>query len=71
MAAGIRNLIREHALLFKWLEAAKTMRAYIAHNMDESEELSSKLKSMESELVIAWKVADEGVGLLKKAEEGK
>lgn len=47
------------------------MRAYIAHNMDESEELCSKLKSMESELVVAWKVVDEGVGLLKKAENGK
>lgn len=71
MVAGICNLIRERALLFKWLEATKTMRAYIAHNMDESEELCSKLKSMESELVVAWKVADEGVGLLKKAEKGK
>lgn len=69
--ADIRNLIRERALLFKWLEATKTMRTYIAHNMDESEELCSKLKSMESELVVAWKVADEGVGLLKKAEKGK
>lgn len=47
------------------------MRAYIAYNMDKSEELCSKLKSMESELVVAWKVVDEGVGLLKKAEKGK
>lgn len=71
MVVGIRNLIRECTLLFKRLEAAKTMRAYIAHNMDESEELPSKLKSIESELATAWKVVDEGVRLLKKAEEGK
>lgn len=71
MVANVCNLMWERALLFKRLEIAKVMRVYIAYSMDESEELRSKLKSMESELAVAWKVADEGVGFLRKAEEEK
>lgn len=37
------NLMRQHTLLFKWLEGAKTMRAYIAYNMNDSDELYAKL----------------------------
>lgn len=51
VVASGRNLMRQHALLFKWLEGAKTMRAYIAHNMNDSDELCAKLKSIQSELV--------------------
>lgn len=47
------------------------MRVYIADNMDESEEIHSKLKSMESKLAVAWKVAYEGVGFLRKTKEEK
>lgn len=47
------------------------MRAYIAHNMDDSEELQARLEATEGEKVAAQKLADEGVGLLRKAEEGK
>lgn len=71
MVSNVCNLMWEGALLFKWLEAAKTKRAYIAHNIDENEELRSKLKSMENEIVGAWKVADEEIGLLRKMENGK
>ena len=71
MVADIYNLMWECSLLFKRLEAAKTMRVYIAHNMDKSEKLRSKLKSMKSEFAAAWKVADERVGFLRRAEEGK
>lgn len=53
MVADICNLMRERALFFKRLEVAKSMRAYIAHNMDKSEELNSKLRLMESELAAA------------------
>lgn len=60
----VRNLIRQRAQLFKRLKVAETMRAYIAHNMNGNEELQAKLKVVEGELV------DEGVGLLRKAEEG-
>lgn len=71
MVADVCNLMRERALLFKWLEAAKTMRVYIANNMDESEEIHFKLKSVESKLAVAWKVADEGVEFLRKTKEEK
>lgn len=47
------------------------MRTYIAHNMGNSEELCAKLKSIEGKLAAAWKMTNEGVRLLKKAEEGK
>lgn len=47
------------------------MRTYIAHNMGNIEELRAKLKSIEGELAIAWKMTDEGVRLLRKVEEGK
>lgn len=47
------------------------MRAYIAHHMDSSEDLCSKLKLAESELATDRKVVDEGVGLLRKVEEAR
>lgn len=53
VVVGVWNLMWQRALLFKWLEAVKTMRAYIAHNMDGSEELRAKLKSVEGELATA------------------
>ena len=67
--ASVRNLIWKRVMLFKRLEASKTMRAYVAHHMDDSEDLWSKLKLAESELAAARKVADKGAGLLKKSEE--
>lgn len=56
----------QNAQLFKQLEAAKTMRAYIAHNMDDKEELRVGLEAAD-----AQKVIDEGVKLLKKTENVK
>lgn len=47
------------------------MRAYIAHHMDSSEDLCSKLKLAESELAVDRKVADEGIWLLRKVEEAR
>ncbi|RVW28597.1 hypothetical protein CK203_100868 [Vitis vinifera] len=38
----------------------ETMRAYIAHNMDGSEKLHAKLKSVEGELAAARKIIDKG-----------
>lgn len=43
------------------------MRAYIAHNMDDSEELQARLEATEGEKVAARKLADEEAGLLRKA----
>lgn len=71
VVAGVRNLMRQNAQLFKLLEAAKTMRAYIAHNMDGNEELRVGLEAADGELAVAQKVIDEGVKLLKKTENVK
>ncbi|KAL6348166.1 hypothetical protein AAG906_002784 [Vitis piasezkii] len=45
LVTDVQNLMRQRALLFKWLEVAKAMRAYIAHNMNDNEELHSKPKA--------------------------
>ncbi|KAL6348494.1 hypothetical protein AAG906_009954 [Vitis piasezkii] len=71
LVTDVQNLMRQRALLFKWLKVTKAMRAYIAHNMNDNEELHAKLKAIEGELAAAGKIIDEGVGLLKKVEEGK
>lgn len=47
------------------------MRAYIAHNMDDGEELRVGLEAADGELAVAQKVIDEGVKLLKKTENVK
>lgn len=46
VVASGHNLMRQHTLLFKWLEGSKTMRAYIAYNMNDSDELYAKLNSI-------------------------
>ena len=53
------------------MEAVETIRAYIAHNMDSSEELRAKLKSVEGELAAARKIVDEGSTLLRNIENGR
>lgn len=65
----VSNMMRQRALLFKQLEVVETMRAYIVHNMDDSEEVRSKLKSVEVKLVVARKATNEGVELLRKVED--
>lgn len=47
------------------------MRAYIAHNMDDREELQVGLEATDGELAVAQKVIDEGVKLLTKTENVK
>ena len=69
IVANASNLMRQHALLFKRLKVVETMRVYIAHNIDDSEELRSKLKSVGDELATARKVAKKGVRLLRKSKE--
>lgn len=63
--------MQQHTLLFKLLEAAETMRAYITHNMDDSEELRARLKSLGAELAAARKIVDEGAELLRNEENGR
>lgn len=50
VVADIRNLMQQHAPLFKLFEAAETMTAYITHNMDDSEKLRARLKLLKVEL---------------------
>ena len=63
--------MQQHTHLFHWLEAIETMMAYVAHNVDENEDLLANLEIVKSETVAAQELAKEGVGLLRKAEEEK
>ena len=47
------------------------MRAYIAHNMDENEELQVGLETAKSEATTAWKLVEEGACLLRKVGDDK
>lgn len=60
--------MRQRTLLFKLLEVVKAMRAFITQQMDNSEELHSKLKLAENELATFQKTIDEGAKSLRKAE---
>lgn len=71
MIADVRNLIGQRAQLFYRLEAGETMMAYIAHNMDDSEDFRTRLETIESEVVAVQKFVEEGVGLLRRTEEEK
>lgn len=53
------------------MEAIETMRTYIAHNMEENEELLAGLEITRSEVVAPWKLVEEDVCLLRKVEEEK
>lgn len=57
--AVVRNLMEQRTQLFYRLEAAKTMRAYITHNMDNNEELYVRLKTTNGEIVATRKLANE------------
>ena len=47
------------------------MRAYIAHNMNENEDLLTNLETTKSEATATRKLAEEGVGPLKKVKDEK
>lgn len=66
MVADVRNLMRQHALLLKWLKVPEAMRAYIAQHMDGSEEFCLNVKLAENELATTQMATYEVVGLLKK-----
>ena len=46
------------------------MRAYVVHNVDGNEDLLANLETAKSEAIAAQELVEEGVSLLKKAEEG-
>lgn len=55
------------AQLFYRLEAAETMREYVAYNMDENEDLIANLEMAKNEAVVARRITEEGADLLRKA----
>lgn len=71
MVAEVHNLIRQRDILFKRLEVAESMRAFISHRMSSIEELYAKLEQVKSDLVAAQKAATDGAEALKMAEGEK
>lgn len=45
------------------------MRAYIAHNIDNSEDFYTRLESTESKVVATRKLVEKGIRLLRKMEK--
>ena len=45
------------------------MRAYVAQNVDGNEDLFANLEMAKSEVIAAHVLAEEGVGMLRKAEK--
>nr|CAN67634.1 hypothetical protein VITISV_031865 [Vitis vinifera] len=68
---GIRYMMRTRAQLFKRLEVAKAMRAFISHHSSDIEEMRSKLERVEVDLAVAQKAIANGAEMLKLAEEEK
>ena len=63
--------MRTRAQLFKRLEVAKAMRAFISHHSSDIEEMRSKLERVEVDLAVAQKAIANGAEMLKLAEEEK
>ncbi|KAL6351384.1 hypothetical protein AAG906_035176 [Vitis piasezkii] len=68
---GIRYMMCTCAQLFKWLEVAKAMRAFISHHPSGIEEMRSKLERVEADLATAQKAVADGAEMLKLAKEEK
>ena len=64
-------MMRTRAQLFKQLEVAEAMRAFISHHPGGIEEMRSKLERIEVDLAIAQKAVSDGTKMLKLAEGEK
>nr|CAN72789.1 hypothetical protein VITISV_025818 [Vitis vinifera] len=53
VVVGIRYMMRTHAQLFKRLEVAEAMRAFISHHPGDIEEMRLKLEMVENDLAAA------------------
>ena len=51
--ADIRYMMHTRERLFKWLEVAEAMRAFISHHLGDIEEMRSQLESVEANLATA------------------
>ncbi|RVW19489.1 hypothetical protein CK203_116505 [Vitis vinifera] len=57
--------------LFKWLEVAEAMRAFISYHPGGIEEMRSRLERVEADLATAQKAVADGAEMIKLAEEEK
>ena len=57
--------MRQRTHLFHRLEAIETMRAYVAHNVDENEDLLANLEMAKGEVVVAQQMVEEEVVRLR------
>ena len=64
-------MMRTRAQLFKWLEVAEAMRAFISHHSGGIEEMHLKLKRMEADLAAAQKAIANKAEMLKLVEGEK
>ena len=63
--------MQQRAHIFHRLEAAETMRAQVAHNVDKNEDFFANLETTKSEVAAAQELVEESVGLMRKVEEEK
>ncbi|RVW91361.1 hypothetical protein CK203_035457 [Vitis vinifera] len=68
--AGIRYMMHMREQLFKQLEVAEAMRAFISHHLGDVEEMRSRLKKVEAELATAQKVVADGAEKLSQLLRG-
>ena len=64
-------MMRTCEQLFKWLEVAEAMRAFISHHPGGIEEMRSLLERVEADLATAQKAVADGAEMIKLAEEEK
>ena len=57
--------------LFKWMEVAEAMRAFISHHPGDIEELRSRLEKVEAELATVKKAGMDGAKKLSRAKKEK
>ena len=57
--------------LFKRLEVAEVVRAFISHHPSGIEKLRSRLEKVKAELAVAQKAIEDGAEKLSRAEEEK
>ena len=69
--AGIRYMMYTREQLFKRLEVAEAMWAFISHHPGDIEEMHSKLERVEADLATAQKVVADGTEMLKLAKGEK
>ena len=71
VVAGIRYMMHTREQLFKQLEVAEVMHAFIFHHPSGIKEMCSWLEMVEADLATAQKAVADGAEKLKMAEEEK